>query len=59
MSSSAQNNPKRRIEIHREELATYTAEFLARGGVIVEFPVVGVRSTAAFPTRQAGRKKSK
>ncbi|MDR6918945.1 hypothetical protein J2X66_005850 [Pseudomonas sp. 3296] len=59
MSNSAQKNFKRRIEIQREELTAYTAEFLERGGVIVEFPALDVRSAAVTPTKQAGRKKPK
>ncbi|VVP58286.1 hypothetical protein PS880_05902 [Pseudomonas fluorescens] len=66
MNDGQQRPPKRQIEIQREELATHTAQFLAKGGRIVELPLfVGQPSLVTPPmktnlrsgVRSAGQKR--
>lgn len=49
---------KRQIELRREELAAYTAEFLERGGQIVELPVIVKEPEPAKPSKRTSFKTS-
>ncbi|PWK28105.1 hypothetical protein C7534_14015 [Pseudomonas sp. OV226] len=49
MNEGQQCPPKRQIEIQREELATHIAQFLAKGGRIVELPLFVGQSSLVTP----------
>jgi hypothetical protein len=55
MSGSQQRLPKRQIEIQREELAAHTAQFLAKGGQIVELPLFVSEPSSVLPSTHNSR----
>ncbi|VVP54710.1 hypothetical protein [Pseudomonas fluorescens] len=49
MNDNIHNSHKRQIDIRREELATYTEQFLARGGRVVELPLNASKAALVAP----------